>query len=164
MRCAQSKKRPTVPVIDCARYGRWCHRGRDTGAGRAARAHLPRNSRHAGAPSYELRERQCRAAFERETEWFCYVAEAADRQLVGFAKGTLYDGGVPFAVHSYSIHFQLSGALASLRTIRARSVPHGRPSDLANAYGQTPGRSGGASQRCPVSGRAKGLCPPLRQK
>jgi ribosomal protein S18 acetylase RimI-like enzyme len=49
----------------------------------------------ARAPSYELRERQWRVAFEQETEWFCYVAEAADGQLVGFAKGTLHDGGVP---------------------------------------------------------------------
>src|SRR5690242_16935776 len=48
-----------------------------------------------GAPSYELREAQWRAAFERETNWFCYVAEAADGQLVGFAKGELHDGGVP---------------------------------------------------------------------
>ena len=50
---------------------------------------------HAGAPSYEVRERQWRAAFERETEWFCYVAEAVDGQLIGFAKGTPHDGGVP---------------------------------------------------------------------
>jgi ribosomal protein S18 acetylase RimI-like enzyme len=48
-----------------------------------------------GAPSYELREAQWRATFERETNWFCYVAEAQDGQLVGFAKGALHDGGVP---------------------------------------------------------------------
>jgi len=48
-----------------------------------------------GAPSYELREAQWRAAFERESNWFCYVAEAPDGQLVGFAKGELHDGGVP---------------------------------------------------------------------
>jgi ribosomal protein S18 acetylase RimI-like enzyme len=48
-----------------------------------------------GAPNYELREAQWRAAFEREMNWFCYVAEAADGQLVGFAKGVLHDGGVP---------------------------------------------------------------------
>lgn len=46
-------------------------------------------------PSYALRERQWRAAFERERDWFAYVAEAANGQLVGFAKGTLHDGGVP---------------------------------------------------------------------
>jgi ribosomal protein S18 acetylase RimI-like enzyme len=49
----------------------------------------------AGGPTYDLRERQWQAAFEHETEWFCYVAEAADGQLVGFANGTLHDGGVP---------------------------------------------------------------------
>ena len=48
-----------------------------------------------GAPTYELREAQWRAAFEREANWFCYVAQAPDGQLVGFAKGTLHDGGVP---------------------------------------------------------------------
>ena len=48
-----------------------------------------------GAPNYELREAQWRAAFDRESSWFCYVAEAADGQLVGFAKGVLHDGGVP---------------------------------------------------------------------
>ena len=48
-----------------------------------------------GAPSYELRESQWRAAFEGEAQWFCYVAEAGDGALVGFAKGTLHDGGVP---------------------------------------------------------------------
>ena len=47
------------------------------------------------APTYELRERQWRDAFERESGWFCYVADAADRGLVGFAKGTLHDGGIP---------------------------------------------------------------------
>ena len=50
---------------------------------------------HRGAPTYELREAQWRAAFEREVNWFCYVAETPDGQLVGFAKGTLHDGGVP---------------------------------------------------------------------
>ena len=48
-----------------------------------------------GAPSYELREAQWRAAFEREADWFSYVAQVRDGQLVGFAKGTLHDGGVP---------------------------------------------------------------------
>jgi GNAT superfamily N-acetyltransferase len=48
-----------------------------------------------GAPSYELRERQWRAAFDGEANWFCYVAERHAGDLVGFAKGTLHDGGVP---------------------------------------------------------------------
>ncbi len=48
-----------------------------------------------GAPSLELRETQWHNAFERETDWFCYVAETPDGHLVGFAKGTLHDGGIP---------------------------------------------------------------------
>lgn len=48
-----------------------------------------------GAPTNELREAQWRAIFERESTWFCYVAEAPDGQLVGFAKGERHDGGVP---------------------------------------------------------------------
>ena len=48
-----------------------------------------------GAPSYELRESQWRAAFEREQDWFAYVAESPEARLVGFAKGTLHDGAVP---------------------------------------------------------------------
>src|SRR5256885_6163836 len=48
-----------------------------------------------GAPNYELREAQWRATFERGMNWYCYVAEAPDGQLVGFAKGELHDGGVP---------------------------------------------------------------------
>ena len=49
---------------------------------------------HRGAPSHELREAQWRAAFEHDTNWFCYIADSAG-ELVGFAKGTLHDGGVP---------------------------------------------------------------------
>lgn len=49
-----------------------------------------------GGPSYELRERQWREAFERNNDgWFCYVIEDATGELVGFAKGTPHDGGVP---------------------------------------------------------------------
>ncbi|HKW10148.1 MAG TPA: GNAT family N-acetyltransferase [Gemmatimonadaceae bacterium] len=48
-----------------------------------------------GTPTYALRESQWRAAFERETNWFCYVAESPNGDLIGFAKGTLHDGGVP---------------------------------------------------------------------
>ena len=50
---------------------------------------------HRGGPNSGLREAQWRNAFEREQNWFCYVAAASDGQLVGFAKGTLHDGGVP---------------------------------------------------------------------
>ena len=48
-----------------------------------------------GAPNYELREAQWRSAFDRRLNWFCFVAELPDGQLVGFAKGELHDGGVP---------------------------------------------------------------------
>ena len=49
-----------------------------------------------GGPSYELRERQWRDAFElRDGTWFCYVIEDDRSELVGFAKGTPHDGGVP---------------------------------------------------------------------
>ena len=48
-----------------------------------------------GGPSYELRERQWREAFDRhDGTWFCYVVEDGG-ELVGFAKGTPHDGGVP---------------------------------------------------------------------
>ena len=46
-------------------------------------------------PSYDLRASQWRAAFEAEAGWSCYVAESAGGDLVGFAKGTRHDGGVP---------------------------------------------------------------------
>lgn len=48
-----------------------------------------------GAPNYELRERQWRAAFENDSDWFSWLAALPDDTLVGFARGTLHDGGVP---------------------------------------------------------------------
>jgi L-amino acid N-acyltransferase YncA len=49
-----------------------------------------------GGPSYEFRERQWREAFERtDASWFCFVVEDERGELVGFAKGTPHDGGVP---------------------------------------------------------------------
>src|SRR5436309_6497489 len=49
-----------------------------------------------GGPSYELRECQWREAFEvRDGSWFCFVVEDDSGGLVGFAKGTPHDGGVP---------------------------------------------------------------------
>jgi len=49
-----------------------------------------------GGPSYELRERQWREAFAvKDGSWFCFVVEDDTGELVGFAKGTLHDGGVP---------------------------------------------------------------------
>ena len=47
------------------------------------------------APTVELRESQWREAFDHDRDWFCFVAEGTDGQLLGFAKGTLHDGGVP---------------------------------------------------------------------
>jgi GNAT superfamily N-acetyltransferase len=48
-----------------------------------------------GAPSYQLRLSQWRAAFDAGTDWCCFVAEGERGDLVGFAKGTRHDGGVP---------------------------------------------------------------------
>ena len=49
-----------------------------------------------GGPSYELREGQWREAFAvKDGSWFCFVVENDAGELVGFAKGTLHDGGVP---------------------------------------------------------------------
>jgi L-amino acid N-acyltransferase YncA len=49
-----------------------------------------------GGPSYELRERQWREAFTAlDGTWFCFVVEEDKGELVGFAKGTPHDGGVP---------------------------------------------------------------------
>src|SRR5215472_4734130 len=51
---------------------------------------------HSGGPSFELRERQWREAFEtNDGAWFCFVVEDNEGELVGFARGTPYDGGVP---------------------------------------------------------------------
>jgi ribosomal protein S18 acetylase RimI-like enzyme len=49
-----------------------------------------------GGPSYELRERQWREAFQvQDGTWFCFVVENDHGELVGFAKGKPHDGGVP---------------------------------------------------------------------
>src|SRR5262245_18251906 len=49
-----------------------------------------------GGPSYELRERQWREAFDaKDGSSFIFVVENDPGDLVGFAKGTLHDGGVP---------------------------------------------------------------------
>ena len=49
-----------------------------------------------GGPTHELRERQWRDAFETiDDSWFCLVIENDRGELVGFAKGTPHDGGVP---------------------------------------------------------------------
>ena len=49
-----------------------------------------------GGPSFELRERQWRETFQvKDGSWFCMVVEDETGALVGFAKGTPHDGGVP---------------------------------------------------------------------
>jgi len=58
------------------------------------------NETHCGGraegPSYELRERQWQEAFAvRDDSWFCFVVEDDASELIGFAKGTPHDGGVP---------------------------------------------------------------------
>jgi GNAT superfamily N-acetyltransferase len=49
-----------------------------------------------GGPTFELRERQWGDAFSvNDGRWFCVVVDDGEGQLVGFAKGTPHDGGVP---------------------------------------------------------------------
>src|SRR5262245_39793400 len=53
-------------------------------------------SGRSGGPSYERREGQWREAFAvTDGSWFSFVVENDVGELVGFAKGTLHDGGVP---------------------------------------------------------------------
>ena len=45
-------------------------------------------------PTYEIRERQWREAFEvTDGSWFCFVVEGPNGELVGFAKGVPYEHG-----------------------------------------------------------------------
>jgi ribosomal protein S18 acetylase RimI-like enzyme len=47
-------------------------------------------------PTYEIRERQWREAFKAtDGSVFCFVVEDQNGELVGFAKGTPYNGGLP---------------------------------------------------------------------
>jgi L-amino acid N-acyltransferase YncA len=49
-----------------------------------------------GGPSCELREQQWREAFSgTDGSWFCLLIEDDADSLVGFAKGTPHNGGVP---------------------------------------------------------------------
>jgi ribosomal protein S18 acetylase RimI-like enzyme len=53
-------------------------------------------SGRSGGPSFELRERQWRESFQtNDGTWFCFVVEDNEGALVGFARGTPHDGGVP---------------------------------------------------------------------
>jgi GNAT superfamily N-acetyltransferase len=46
----------------------------------------------ANNPTFEIRERQWREAFEvTDGSWFCFVVEGANGELIGFAKGVPYD-------------------------------------------------------------------------
>jgi len=58
------------------------------------------NETHCGGedrgPSCEIRERQWRRFFESEDDTsFCFVVEDETGEIVGFARGTPHDGGVP---------------------------------------------------------------------
>src|SRR5215471_16559709 len=47
-------------------------------------------------PTYERREWQWREAFAQPARnWFCFVIACQDDELVGFAKGMPYTGGLP---------------------------------------------------------------------
>jgi len=47
-------------------------------------------------PTIELRTSQWRKSFDvTDGSWFCFVIEGPAGELIGFAKGTLHDGGVP---------------------------------------------------------------------
>jgi ribosomal protein S18 acetylase RimI-like enzyme len=49
-----------------------------------------------GGPSFKVRHDQWREAFAvNDGSWFCFVVEDDRGELVGFAKGTPHDGGVP---------------------------------------------------------------------
>jgi ribosomal protein S18 acetylase RimI-like enzyme len=50
------------------------------------------NETHGPGPTYEVRERQWREAFQViDGNWFCFVTVAPSGNLVGFAKGVPYD-------------------------------------------------------------------------
>jgi GNAT superfamily N-acetyltransferase len=90
-----------------------------------------------GGPSYELREQQWSEALaSRDNSWFCLVVEDETGQLVGFAKGTLHDGGVPGFVGELNklyvlrrLHRQGIGRLL-LGTVASRFIERGITSML----------------------------------
>jgi L-amino acid N-acyltransferase YncA len=54
------------------------------------------HTRNNDGPSYALRERQWRTAFDKDDgSWFGIVIENEKGELIGFAKGTPHNGGVP---------------------------------------------------------------------
>lgn len=58
-------------------------------------------------PSPALREQQWKKAFStREHNWFCYVVENKDKEMVGFATGDDFTSDdLPFDAHLNKIHF-----------------------------------------------------------
>jgi ribosomal protein S18 acetylase RimI-like enzyme len=59
-------------------------------------------------PTYEIRERQWREAFDvTDGSWFCFVVEEDDGRLVGFAKGTPAD------------HLEFAGQLSKIYLLGA---------------------------------------------
>jgi ribosomal protein S18 acetylase RimI-like enzyme len=52
---------------------------------------------HGGpGPTYQTREWQWRKAFTEDSgNWFCFVIERRNGELIGFAKGVPYTGGLP---------------------------------------------------------------------
>jgi GNAT superfamily N-acetyltransferase len=101
-----------------------------------------------GGPSYELREQQWREAFaSRDNPWFCLVVEDEAGQLVGFAKETPHDGGVPGFVGELNklsvlrrLHRQGIGRLI-LCTVARRFIECGITSMLL--FGEAPSPSNG---------------------
>jgi ribosomal protein S18 acetylase RimI-like enzyme len=79
-----------------------------------ARLHVTTfNETHVGpfgkGPSFEVRERQWREAFEKaDGSWFCFVAED-EGELIGFAKGVLY---------THADHPEFSGELNKIYVLR----------------------------------------------
>jgi len=48
------------------------------------------NETHGPGPSFEVRKWQWEKAFQDDNEWFCFVVQDKDGNLVGFAKGQRY--------------------------------------------------------------------------
>jgi ribosomal protein S18 acetylase RimI-like enzyme len=68
------------------------------------------NETHGPGPTYEIRERQWREAFEvTDGSWFCFVVEGRNGELVGFAKGVPYD---------HSDHPDFDGELNKIYVLR----------------------------------------------
>ncbi|HEY6977375.1 MAG TPA: GNAT family N-acetyltransferase [Chitinophagaceae bacterium] len=49
------------------------------------------HGKYPGSPTYEIREHQWLQAFESSDDWFCFVIENENHELIGFAKGVPYN-------------------------------------------------------------------------